>query len=45
MLILCAPGAPREAYVRELAAIQREGRVLSPDELVDLYARHDQTMV
>jgi quercetin dioxygenase-like cupin family protein len=45
MLILFAPGAPREAYFRELAAIQREGRELSPDELADVYARHDQTMV
>ena len=45
MLILFAPGAPREAYFRELAAIQREGRTLSADELADLYARHDQTMV
>jgi mannose-6-phosphate isomerase-like protein (cupin superfamily) len=45
MLILFAPGAPREAYFRELAANQREGRVPSADELADLYARHDQTMV
>ena len=45
MLILFAPGAPREAYFRELAAIQREGRTLGPDELAELYARHDQTMV
>jgi quercetin dioxygenase-like cupin family protein len=45
MLILFAPGAPREAYFRELATIQREGRVLSPEEWTELYARHDQTMV
>jgi mannose-6-phosphate isomerase-like protein (cupin superfamily) len=45
MLILFAPGAPREAYFRELAAIQLEGMELSADELADLYARHDQTMV
>ena len=45
MLILFAPGAPREAYFQELAAIQREGRQLSAEELADLYARHDQTMV
>jgi len=45
MLILFAPGAPREDYFREVAAIQRDGRTLSPDELADLYARHDQTMV
>ena len=45
MLILFAPGAPREAYFRELAAFQREGRTPSADELAELYARHDQTMV
>jgi len=45
MLILFAPGAPREAYFKELAAIQREGRTLSAVELADLYARHDQTMI
>ena len=45
MLILFAPGAPRETYFRELAAIQREGRVLSAEEWTALYARHDQTMV
>jgi quercetin dioxygenase-like cupin family protein len=45
MLILFAPGAPREAYFREMAAIQREGRILSAEAWSDLYARHDQTMV
>jgi quercetin dioxygenase-like cupin family protein len=45
MLILFAPGAPREAYFRELAEIQREGRVLSAEAWTELYARHDQTMV
>lgn len=42
MLILFSPGAPREAYFRELAEISATGRQLSPDEWTELYARHDQ---
>ena len=42
MLILFAPGAPREAYFHELADISRSGRVLSDEEWTDLFARHDQ---
>jgi mannose-6-phosphate isomerase-like protein (cupin superfamily) len=42
MLILFAPGAPREAYFRELAEISASGRQLSEDEWTQLYARHDQ---
>jgi uncharacterized RmlC-like cupin family protein len=42
MLILFAPGAPREAYFRELAEISATGRELSRDEWTELYARHDQ---
>jgi quercetin dioxygenase-like cupin family protein len=42
MLILFAPGAPREAYFRELADISSSGRVLSDEEWTDLFARHDQ---
>lgn len=42
MLILFAPGAPREAYFRELAEISAAGRQLSFDEWTELYARHDQ---
>jgi len=42
MLILFAPGAPREAYFRELAEIGATGRQLSFDEWTELYARHDQ---
>lgn len=45
IVILFAPGAPREAYFEELAAIRAEGRHLSPDEWTELYARHDQYMV
>jgi quercetin dioxygenase-like cupin family protein len=42
MLILFAPGAPREAYFHELADISSSGRVLSDEEWTDLFARHDQ---
>ncbi|WP_248960695.1 cupin domain-containing protein [Sphaerisporangium perillae] len=42
MLILFAPGAPREAYFRELAEIGQTGRTLTEDEWTELYARHDQ---
>jgi|SRR5215468_8577548 len=42
MLILFAPGPPREEYFRELAAIAAEGRTLTEDEWTDLFARHDQ---
>lgn len=42
MLVLFAPGAPREAYFEELAAISASGRQLSPQEWTELYNRHDQ---
>ncbi len=42
MLILFAPGSPRETYFRELADISASGRVLSEEEWTDLFARHDQ---
>ncbi|HEX5535250.1 MAG TPA: cupin domain-containing protein [Actinomycetales bacterium] len=42
MLILFAPGAPREDYFRELAEIRTSGRQLSQDEWLELWARHDQ---
>lgn len=42
MLILFAPGAPREAYFQELAANIAAGRMLSDAERDDLLARHDQ---
>lgn len=45
MLILFAPGAPRERYFQELAEIGDSGRELSPEEWTELYARHDQYMV
>ena len=42
MLILFAPGPPRERYFEELAEIGHSGRQLSDDEWVELWARHDQ---
>jgi mannose-6-phosphate isomerase-like protein (cupin superfamily) len=45
MLILFAPGAPRERYFEEIAEIGASGRVPTPEEWAELYARHDQTMV
>ena len=45
MLILFAPGAPREAYFEELAEIAASGRQLSGEEWTDLYRRHDQYMI
>jgi mannose-6-phosphate isomerase-like protein (cupin superfamily) len=45
MLLLFAPGAPRERYFEELAEIAASGRELSQGEWTALYARHDQYMV
>jgi quercetin dioxygenase-like cupin family protein len=45
MLILFAPGTPRERYFEELAGIGASGRELSQEEWAEVYARHDQTMV
>jgi quercetin dioxygenase-like cupin family protein len=45
MLILFAPGKPRERYFEELAEIARSGRRLSDEEWTELFARHDQFMV
>ncbi len=42
MLILVAPGAPRERYFRELAAIRNYGRTLTEDEWTAFFAEHDQ---
>ena len=44
MLILFAPGAPRERFFLELAEIGAAGRELSEEEWAEVYARHDQTM-
>ncbi|MFC3688744.1 cupin domain-containing protein [Aquipuribacter hungaricus] len=45
MLMLFAPGAPRETYFAELAAVAADGRTLAEEEWTALYARHDQEMV
>ncbi len=45
MLILFAPGGPRERYFEELAEITRRGLQLSDEEWANLYARHDVFMV
>lgn len=45
MLILFTPGAPREGYFEELAALETSGRQLSAEERVEFYRRHDQYMV
>lgn len=42
MLIIFAPGAPREEYFRELAAIVSRGVKLTDDERAAFQARHDQ---
>ncbi|MEU5883532.1 cupin domain-containing protein [Spirillospora sp. NPDC047279] len=45
MLILFAPGAPREGYFEELAEVAASGRALTEEEWTDIYLRHDQYMV
>ena len=45
MLLLFAPGAPREGYFDALGAAAASGKPITPDELADLYARHDTYMV
>jgi quercetin dioxygenase-like cupin family protein len=45
MLILFAPGPPRERYFLEGAEIAASGRQLSPEERTEFLARHDQYMV
>jgi mannose-6-phosphate isomerase-like protein (cupin superfamily) len=44
MLILFAPGAPRERYFEELAELGRTGRGLTDDERRVFLASHDQYM-
>ena len=45
MLILFAPGIPRERFFTEIAEIHASGRTLTDEEWTDFYARHDQYMV
>ena len=41
MLILFAPGAPRERYFEGLAEIAGTGQRPSPEEMAEFYLRHD----
>jgi mannose-6-phosphate isomerase-like protein (cupin superfamily) len=41
MLILFAPGAPREPYFETLAEVAITGRELTPEEWEEFYLRHD----
>lgn len=45
MLILFAPGEPRERYFTELAEIAASGRTLSPEEWTEVWERNDQYLV
>jgi mannose-6-phosphate isomerase-like protein (cupin superfamily) len=45
MLILFAPGAPREQYFRELAEHRASGRTMTDEEQAEFLARHDQYSV
>jgi quercetin dioxygenase-like cupin family protein len=42
MLILFAPGAPRERYFRALAEMRADGVEMSPEERAAFLAEHDQ---
>jgi quercetin dioxygenase-like cupin family protein len=45
MLILFAPGAPREKYFMATAELAISGRQMSPEERTEFLASHDQYMV
>ena len=45
MLILFAPGTPREKYFQELAEIRHTGRKMSDEEWAEFLASHDQYSV
>ena len=45
MLILFAPGAPREAYFEGLVEIATRKEKPSPEELSDFFERHDNIWV
>ena len=45
MLILFAPGIPRERFFQATADIANSGRQLTPEEWTAFYAEHDQFMV
>jgi hypothetical protein len=41
MLILFAPGAPREGYFEGLVELATSGRQLSDEERAEFFVRHD----
>ena len=45
MLILFAPGAPREEYFSTLVAMAEGRVVMTPEELTDFFDRHDNHYV
>ncbi len=45
MLILFAPGAPREDYFEGLVELGRRDQQPSPDEMAEFYLRHDNHWV
>jgi mannose-6-phosphate isomerase-like protein (cupin superfamily) len=45
MLLLFAPGAPREGYFEGLAEMATSGREISDEERADFYLRHDNHWV
>lgn len=45
MLILFAPGPPREEYFTALAELAESGRKLTPEETTAFLAKHDQYMI
>jgi hypothetical protein len=45
MLMLFAPGVPRESFFEEIAEIAAAKRSLSEPEWAELYRRHDHYVV
>lgn len=45
MLILFAPGAPREGYFEGLVEMGRRAEMPSPEEMAEFYLRHDNHWV
>ncbi len=45
MLVLFAPGTPRERFFQEMDAIRDSGRQLSAEQWTQVLAKHDQYMV
>jgi hypothetical protein len=45
MLLLFAPGAPREAYFEGLAEMATTGREMSEEEEMEFFLRHDNIWI